>query len=235
MFRKYSYLFLIFFLLTALPCHLMGQGSRIQPSCPMNIIIAVDFSGSERAYLGEIITALEAITGTFELHETNLKIGIITFNRGARVVLPLTGDTGEMETVIEALHIPTMVFATDIHAGISLAYKEFSRHSHPGIPKYFVLISDGDPHAHSRGFGFQEDLENIEKLKKGDPVNEVEPVHVFSIYTGRLSPYHDRFSEAVRKASIDHMKNMASDKHSFFYYEEYPMLVDFFERMSTCR
>lgn len=221
------------FQLFAVP--LFAQSTRILPSCPMDIIIAVDFSGSERDYLGEIQTVLYALTSTFELHEKNLKIGIITFNRGARVVLQLSGDTQKMDDVIEALQIPTMVYATDIHDAIDLADQEFRLHSEANIRKYFLLISDGDPHAHSRGHGFQADLVNIERLKLGDSKAEVDPVHVFSLYTGRLSPYQDRFSEDVRKAAIRHMQVLASDQHSFFYYEQYPMLVELFERISNCQ
>lgn len=213
---------------------LFAQVKRILPSCPMNIIIALDFSGSEREYLGEIQTALHALTSPFELSESNLKIGIITFNRGARVVLPLTGDTDRLDAAIEELRIPTTVYATDIHSAIEVANQEFRMHSEPSIPKYFILISDGDPHAHSRGFGFQADLVNMDLLKQGEPESEVDPVHVFSLYTGRLSPYSDRFGEEVRKASIRHMQKLASDRESFFFYEQYPLLVEFFERVSNC-
>lgn len=213
---------------------LPGQVRRVQPSCPLNLVIALDFSGSEREYLGEIQTVLYALTGTFELSETNLKVGIITFNRGARVVLPLTGETGKLEAALEELRIPTTVYATDIHAAIELANWEFRRHSESSIPKYFVLISDGDPHAHSRGYGYQADLINVEELKAGDLDNEIDPVHVFTLYTGRLSPFQNRFSEDVRRASIRHMQKMASDKESFFFYEQYPLLVEFFERITNC-
>lgn len=211
-----------------------AQTERVQASCPMNIVIALDFSGSERAYLDEIRTVLLALTSTYELSETNLKIGIITFNRGAQRVLPLTGDTKELNAAIEELRIPTTVYATDIHSAIEMANEEFQLRSILGVPKFFVLVSDGDPHAHSRGYGFQADLINMELIKAGDPDNEVEPVHVFTLYTGRLSPFQNRFSEEVRKASIRHMKEMASDPGSFFFYEQYPLLVEFFERIAHC-
>ncbi|PHN02464.1 vWA domain-containing protein [Flavilitoribacter nigricans] len=225
------------FLLTAIVMFvqaLPAQVRRVQPSCPMNLIIALDFSGSERAYLGEIQTVLHALTGTFELSETNLKIGIITFNRGAEVVLPLTGETGKLEAALEELAIPRTVYATDIHAAIDLANREFQRHSLSSIPKYFVLVSDGDPHAHSRGYGFQADLINMDRIKAGSIDDEIDPVHVFTLYTGRLSPFQNRFSEDVRRASIRHMQKMASDKESFFFYEQYPLLVEFFERITNC-
>lgn len=216
---------------------MMAQKERIKPACPMNIIIAIDFSGSEREYLDEIRTALLALTAPFELHETQLKIGIITFNRGAELVLPLTGDTGRMEEAVESLRIVRMVYATDIHAAIDLANREFRENGRPGIPKYFILISDGDPHAHRRGFGFQADLRNIERLKMGDPEQDADPVHVFTLYTGRLSadPYdYYRFTEETMKAAINHMRTMASGEDSFFYYEQYPSLVEIFERIGSC-
>jgi hypothetical protein len=224
----------LLFLFSSFALRVSAQDKRILPSCPLNIIIAVDFSGSERAYIGEIQTAMRAITETFELSETHLKIGIITFNRGAEVVLPLTGDTEAMDEAIDALDLPTLVYATDIHAAFSLAKVEFQKNATPGVPNYFVLISDGDPHAHMRGHGFQADLINAQQLKAGDPETDLDPVHVFSLYTGRLSPYQNRFGEEIRRASIQHMQKLASDGESFFYYQQYPMLVEFFERVSNC-
>lgn len=214
---------------------LSAQSSRILPSCPFDIIIALDFSGSELGYLDEIRTALIALTSPFELEEGSLKVGIITFNRGASVALPLSKDTEKMDAVVQTLEIASIVYATDIHAGIDLAGEEFRRHSAFGVPKYLVLISDGDPHAHARGRGFQADLRSIDRLKNGDLEAGIEPVHVFTLYTGRFSPYQDYFDESVRKASIQHMRTMASDERSFFYFEQYPLVVDFFKRISNCQ
>ena len=98
-----------------------------------------------------------------------------------------------------------------------------------------MLISDGDPHAHARGRGFQADLRSVARLKEGDLDAGIEPVHVFSLYTGRFSPYQDYFDEIVRKASIQHMRTLASDERSFFYFEQYPLVVDFFKRISNCQ
>jgi len=218
-------------------CHsynLRSQTIRIQPSCPINIIIAVDFSGSELAYMDQIHRVLKDLTGTFELDSMNLKIGIITFNRGAELVLPLTSDTQKMDQVIDALRLERLVYATDIHASIELAYREFSQNSPRGIPKYFVLISDGDPHAHERGFGFQADLRNIEMLKAGDPSNGIEPVHVFSLYTGGNSSFRYNFGADIIQASINHMKTLASDEQSFLKFEEYPRMISFFKMVSSC-
>lgn len=212
-----------------------AQDNRILPSCPFDIIIALDFSGSEIDYLDEIRTALVALTSPFELEEGSLKVGIVTFNRGAQVVLPLTGNTAEMDEAVEALRITSIVYATDIHAGIELAGRQFRQRSAFGVPKFLVLVSDGDPHAHARGRGFQADLTSIDRLKKGDLEAGVDPVHVFTLYTGRFSPYQDHFDEVVRKASIQHMRTLASDERSFFYFEQYPLVVDFFKRISNCQ
>ena len=210
------------------------QSERISPNCPLHIIIAMDFSASERAFLDEIQTVLYAITSRFELHPNGLRIGLISFNRGAQLIMPLSGDTGTMIEAIETLRIPTRVYATDMHAGIELAYQEFRQNSITSIPKYFILVSDGDPHAHSRGVGYQEDISAIEKLKNGDAVEGIDPVHVFTIYSGAVSPYRNPFDEEVRIESVQHMQNLASNLDSFYYFKEYPALVDYFEIVSSC-
>ncbi len=213
---------------------LSAQDSRIVPNCPMNVIIAVDFSGSEMEYLDEIRTVLLGLTNPFELDEAKMKIGLITFNRGAKLVLPLTDDTEKMIATIKKMNLVRMVYATDIHSAIDLANKEFRRNSKQGVPKYFILVSDGDPHAHSRGYGWQTDLVNMKRLKAGDKEKEVDPVHVFTLYTGSMSPQTSRFGETVRKASIRHMGKMASDMHSFFYFEDYPILLEYLLKISNC-
>lgn len=227
-------LFFLVCFITGISQHVNGQSERVLPNCSMHIIIALDFSASERAYLDEIQTVLLALTSRFELHPSSLRIGIISFNRGAQIILPLTGDTGKLEETIAELRIPVSVYATDIHAGIELANREFRKNSDPSVPKFFVLVSDGDPHAHSRGYGFQADLKKIEKLRKGDASQNIDPVHVFCIYSGRDTPFNDRFSENVRKASIIHMQKMASDPSSFFFFEQYPELVSMLEDLSSC-
>lgn len=150
------------------------------------------------------------------------------------MIMPLSGSTEDLEATIEELRIPTSVYATDIHAGISLAQKEFEQNSLKSVPKFFVLVSDGDPHAHSRGFGYQHDILNIEYMKKGNPDKDVDPVHVFTLYSGETIPYQDEYSEEVRMAAIKHMQRLASDRESFYFYEEYPELVNLFEQISNC-
>ncbi len=207
---------------------------RVLPNCPMHIIIAMDFSASERAFINEVQTVLLALTNRFELHPNTMRIGLISFNRGAQLIQPMTGDTEELKETIQALRIPLSVFATDIHAGIEMAYGEFSKNSVESVKKFFIIISDGDPHAHSRGFGFQQDLEMIQKIKNGDPVRKVDPVHVFSLYSGETVPYQDPWSEEVRLLSIRHMQNLASGREDFFFFDEYPKLVNLLEQISSC-
>jgi hypothetical protein len=229
-----------FFILTCLLCiqffalSISAQKGRITPNCPMNIIIAIDFSGSEMAYLDEIRTVLVALTEPFELDEAKLKIGIITFNRGAQLVLPLTGDTQQLDKAIHELRMARLVYATDIHSAIAMAKHEFFKHSERSVSNYFVLISDGDPHAHARGRGWQADLINMDQLKAGDPSRNIDPIHVCTLYTGSMSPYRSHFGGQVEKASINHMKKMATDEKSFFYFEQYPSLVEYFLRISNC-
>ena len=229
-FRIYLF-FLLLFQCTFLP----GQeGDRVLPNCPMHVIIAMDFSASERAFIDELQTVLLALTDRFELHPNSMKIGLISFNRGAQMIQPLTGDTQQLENTIKELRIPISVFATDIHAGIEMANEEFRKNSMESVKKFFILISDGDPHAHSRGFGFQQDLTSINRLKLGETVNHVDPVHVFSLYSGETVPFQDPWSEEVRMLSIKHMQQLASSADDFYFFDEYPKLVNILEQISSC-
>jgi hypothetical protein len=200
----------------------------------MDIIIALDFSASEHAFLDEVQTVLWAVTTRFELHPNTLRIGVVSFNRGAQMILPLSGDNDLVERTIQDLLIPTRVYATDIHAGIELSNQEFKRNSIQSVKKFLIIVSDGDPHAHSRGFGFREDLVNIEILKKGDLDARVDPVHVFSLYSGEVHPFDDPFSEDIRQLSIKHMQNLASGEKSFFVFNDYPKLINLLEQISSC-
>ena len=77
-----------------MPSRCLAQTERILPNCPMHIIIALDFSASERAYIDEVQTVLFALTERFELHPNSMRIGLISFNRGAKLILPLTPYSG---------------------------------------------------------------------------------------------------------------------------------------------
>lgn len=150
------------------------------------------------------------------------------------MIQPLTGNNEELENTIEELRIPISVFATDIHSGIEMANEEFRKNSLESVKKFFILISDGDPHAHSRGFGFQQDLISMGNLKLGEIANHVDPVHVFSLYSGETLPFQDPWSEEVRLLSIKHMQNLASSPEDFFFFDEYPKLVNLLEQISSC-
>ncbi|MCB0668534.1 MAG: VWA domain-containing protein [Saprospiraceae bacterium] len=227
-------LFAVLFVALAIGPSSAQDKERILPNCPMHIIIAMDFSASERAFIDEVQTVLLALTTRFELHPNSMRIGLVSFNRGAQMIQPLTGDTEELENTIEELRIPVSVFATDIHAGIDMANEEFQKNSLESVKKFFILISDGDPHAHSRGFGFQQDLESIRSLKQGEIANHVDPVHVFSLYSGETIPFQDPWSEEVRLLSIKHMQNLASSQEDFYFFDEYPKLVNLLEQISSC-
>ncbi len=207
---------------------------RVLPNCPFHAIIALDFSASERAFLDEIQTALFALTDRFELHPNSLKMGLISFNRGAQMILSLTGERSKMDQTIEELRIPLNVYATDIHAALDMAQEEFRQHSEPGIPKFFILVSDGDPHAHARGYGVRTDLEAAKRLKEGISKPSVDPIHIFCLYSGEERPFSDDESEWVRQQAIQHMRNIASDESSFFFFKEYSELINLIEQISSC-
>ena len=212
----------------------LSAQERVLPNCPFHVIIALDFSASERAFLDEIQTALLALTDRFELHPYSLKMGLISFNRGAQIISPLTGDRGKMDSTIRELRIPLRVYATDIHAAFELALNEFEERSIQGIPKFFVLISDGDPHAFARGHGFMADLSVANALKSGSSDLRSDPVHIFSLYSGERRPFSDQESEWIRLQAVKHMRKLASDEHSFYFFEEYPKLINVIEQISSC-
>lgn len=213
---------------------MQAQEDKYTPNCPIHIIIALDFSASELDFVYKLQQALLGISRKFELHPTNLKIGIITFNRGADIVLPLTGQSEKLDSAINALAIPYMVFATDIHSAIESAYFDFKNNSMKGIPKYLVLVSDGDPHAHLRNRGFQQDIINADFLKKGNEEDHMDPIHIISLYSGQETADENAFDENIRQKSIDHMKKLASDSQSFYNFNELPSLVHFFVKISSC-
>lgn len=231
--KRRSYFVLLLFYLFR-PEYSLGQTeqTRFLPNCPIHIIIALDFSASELDFVYKLKDALFGITSKFQLHPDNLRIGIITFNRGAEVVVPLTGNEVQLERGIAALQLPYLVFATDIHEAMKEAVIQFRTHSVPGVPKYFVLVSDGDPHAHMRGRGFQEDLIWSESMKNGDAVGEL--VQIISVYSGRDESYGHEMDENIRKASYEHMVKIASSKEDVYGFGEMEKLVRFFIFKGSC-
>ena len=208
------------------------QDFKFLPNCPLHIIIALDFSASEVDFVYKLQDALSGITKKLQLHPSNLRIGIITFNRGADMIVPLTGVQEQLERGIATLQLPYLVFATDIHESIKLAALEFKQNSVTGVPKYFVLVSDGDPHAHMRGRGFQEDIIWSEQMKNGKATGEL--IHMISVYSGRENNFNDEFDEAVRKASYRHMQNLASSEDDVYSFGEMDRLVRFFIQRGSC-
>lgn len=213
---------------------LSGQSDKYVPNCPVHIIISLDFSASEIDFIGLLQDALLGITGHFKLSPSQMQIGIVTFNRGANLVLPLTGESEKLDEAIHELSLPYIVYGTDIHASFYVAAEEFRQNSHKGVPKFFVLVSDGDPHAHMRGRGFQEDLEVADRLKMGTYSDDLDPINVITIYTGREEAFYDSFDELLRQRSIQHMYNLATDLTMAYRFNELPSVIRLLMDVSTC-
>lgn len=209
-----------------------GQEFKFLPNCPLHIILALDFSASEIDFVYKLQDALYGITEKLQTHPSNLRIGIITFNRGAELAVPLTGNETLLQKGIKSLEIPMLVFATDIHESMKLAVQEFRFHSVPGVPKYFVLVSDGDPHAHMRGRGFQEDLIWSNSMKDGSAMGEL--IQMISVYSGQDENYLDEFDENVRKASFNHMQQLASAPEDLYRFGEMDRLVQYLIHKGSC-
>jgi len=78
------------------------------------------------------------------------------------------------------------------------------------------------------------DLSIANALKSGSSDLRSDPVHIFSLYSGERRPFSDQESEWIRLQAVKHMRKLASDEHSFYFFEEYPELINVIEQISSC-
>jgi Mg-chelatase subunit ChlD len=128
--------YLIFFLLTIFQC-------KAQDCLQVDIVILADLSGSVGGNEPFIKEAIKAFSGQFELSETGVKIGVMTFGSNVRTVCSLTSDSSLLNNGINSLGSATG--KTNMYGALMAANSELENKGRFGYRKIIIVISDGVP------------------------------------------------------------------------------------------
>ncbi len=115
-----------------------GCGSDVS-TVPLDVLLILDRSGSMAR--DKMRLAREAAIGfVAEVDLGVAQVGVISFNRTARLNSPLTTDQGRLSRAIRAI---TAQGGTSIDRGLALARDELEMRGRPEAQHVFVLLSDG--------------------------------------------------------------------------------------------
>ncbi len=118
----------------------MDQGKPSSSSLPLNLILVLDRSSSmrgERLYHAQ--KAVHLISEKLTHHD---RIGIVTFNDRAQVVLP-AGPYRQPEVVISAINSITPSGGTEISAGLEAGFEEALRGHSRHVISHIIFLTDG--------------------------------------------------------------------------------------------
>jgi Mg-chelatase subunit ChlD len=117
------------------------------PGCAqIDILLVGDFSSSVFGNEKFIADAFKGFIDQFELSETTVKMGIISFNENPTILSTLTSDQTQLQEALHEISTESASGTTNIDSALVTAGEEMlSNRGRYGINKIIILISDGDP------------------------------------------------------------------------------------------
>lgn len=117
-----------------------GRTSAITAVRQVDLFLVLDTSKSLRRSDPKDNRSAGAIALVKSLYWSNTYIGVVDFDRKAKMVAPLTGDR---TAVIEAIRGLDQDGSTDLAAGIRTALQGFEKSARPGSSRVMILFTDG--------------------------------------------------------------------------------------------
>lgn len=121
--------------------------SRMGGCLQMDIMLLGDLSSSVEGYEPFVAHAFISFVNQFELSETGIKIGVITFNSSPNLISPLSSDTGVVRRKTRTLLHRAGSGSTNMLGALAMAIDQFTRNGRTDYKKMIILISDGEPDA----------------------------------------------------------------------------------------
>jgi len=160
----------IIFLLTFF-LMLYNSNSKAQNCLIADMMIIVDWSGSEQGHELEVATAAALFVDELPVDEDQLRIGIISFSNGVDDLYKITGDKKILMENLAYLSAIGASGGTLIEDALMVAGKELLNQRN--VPKIILIISDGEIH------DINDAVPTMYRLKT------IMPLSVFAIQIGR--------------------------------------------------
>ncbi len=140
--KKYNIMKKTLIFLLVIYLVLCGLHTKAQNCIKADLMILIDWSGSERGHELELATAASLFVSELPVSEDQLRIGLITFSDGIDDIVPLTGDKEILmddiasTATIEASGLTYMQQALNLAGGYLINQRN--------VPKIIIIISDGE-------------------------------------------------------------------------------------------
>ncbi len=123
----------------------------LQPACSASVelVLVIDRSHSMRGVAVEVLDAASAVAAQFLISDTDTRVGVIAFDRSARVVAGLSTSADTVHTAVNSIG-PQTVGATNISGGL-LEAAALLADARAAVPMMVVLLSDGGTQAPEYG------------------------------------------------------------------------------------
>jgi Mg-chelatase subunit ChlD len=119
----------------------------------IDIMLVGDYSSSVQGDEQFVVEAFRSFSNQFELSESTIKIGIITFNYDASLIAQLTDNKQYLNQQLDSLSKVQGQFNTSMDKALYLAANELMGRGRPGYKKIIILVSDGDVNGSSTPSG----------------------------------------------------------------------------------
>ncbi len=139
---KYNIMKKLLIFLLVIYLVLCGLHTKAQNCIKADLMILIDWSGSERGHELELATAASLFVSELSVSEDQLRIGLITFSDGIDDVVPLTGDKDFLMDDIASTATIEASGGTYMQQALNLAGGYLINQRN--VPKIIIIISDGE-------------------------------------------------------------------------------------------
>ncbi len=145
--------------------------SQSQDCLQADIMILIDWSGSEKGHELELATAASLFVDELPIGKQNVRVGLITFSDGVDNIVELSGDKEMLMDEIISISLIGASGGTGIEEPLRVAGKYLTNERI--VPKIIIIISDGEI------YDMEEALVSITNVKAMSRAN------VFAVKIGR--------------------------------------------------
>lgn len=160
-----------FIILLLMSLMLYSSNSKAQECLQADMMILVDWSGSEQGHELEVATAAALFISELPVRHDMLRIGIVPFSNGIDTLFPLTGDKDLLLEQIAYWSAVGAAGGTYIEDALMISGQQLLNQRM--VPKIIIIISDGEIH----------DIDNAVVTKYR--LKSMMPLAVFAVQIGR--------------------------------------------------
>lgn len=203
-----------------------SQNIQTETTEENDIMLAMDNSGSVTSYITTLRAAGRAIVDNLNVDDSKTKIGIVTFNSSAALLLGLSGSRPVVENAVD--NIPTTPYTTNLAGALIKSDIELTAHQRASAVPFVVVITDGNTNACANSVGTSYSCTTLGTTPAAQAIEKAEALKAKGVtiaavgvgYLGNIST-----PTGTKKGDVFLKEDIASDPSLYLSVSDWDQLV----------